>query len=170
MPDATIVDGTSSPTAYIKGSDAKSCASAHLDLFVLVCAAAAAAAAAAHPDRVESPDCSDFSSALGGADVSTLDLNVVPLGKGSALEGEAFELSTTAHIQYTLGTASQKPYRGIIRVQKTTDRLTVSPGGWKIDEDVFPLDAPKIYATIQPVRKGTSVYMSLDPKIKKAKF
>ena len=102
--------------------------------------------------RVESPDCSDFSSALRGADVSTLDLNVVPLGKGSALEGEAFELSTTAHIQYTLGTATKKPYRGIIRVQKTTDRLTVSPGGWKIDEDVFPLEAPKAIALMQPRR------------------
>lgn len=86
------------------------------------------------------------------------------------LDGEPFELVTTAHVQYTVERPGVKTYQGILRVQKTTDRLTVNPGGWKIDQDVFPLDAPKIYAMIQPVRKGTNVFMELDPKVIKAKF
>ena len=109
-----------------------------------------------------------MASALGGADLSTLDLSVVPLGKGTALEGEAFELSTTAHVQYTVETAGKKPFRGIMRLQKTTDRRTVSPGGWMIDEDVFPLENGKIYGMIKPQRDLLSgkVFMQLDPALR----
>lgn len=108
---------------------------------------------------------------LKGSDVkghfaSTMADGVVSLDVSKCtLEGDAFELSTTAHVIYNLERAGVK-YQGLMRLQKTTDRLTVDPGGWKIDEDVYPLDKGSIYALVQPQRAGPNVFMSLDPKVK----
>jgi hypothetical protein len=88
--------------------------------------------------------------------------------KDIVLEGEYGQV---AHVKYLAVPASGgSAYEGLMRLVNLTPKTKdwESESAWRVDEDLYPLESPKLYAMIKPQRdlvRG-KVFMALDPQLK----